>query len=175
MLGDVLLPTSILDFKPKLENRCKLFQVYALQRALILDLRGSIGESLMFYRRNAPGDAVILDFRLRLGNHCKIIPKNTLQRAVILDLRGLIWESLQGGVLVIGSACSTIAAAAKNGPPVALSSLRQRRMVSPAALSSLLQRRMVPPAAPSLLHGRTARLQSDRGGRRRGQVATKAA
>ena len=96
VLGDVLLPTSILDFKPKLENRCKLFQVYALQRALILDLRGSIGESLMFYRRNAPGDAVILDFRLRLGNHCKIIPKNTLQRAVILDLRGLIWESLQG-------------------------------------------------------------------------------
>ena len=50
----------------------------------------------MFYRRNAPGDAVILDFRLRLGNHCRVFTRNALQRAVILDLMGSIWESLQG-------------------------------------------------------------------------------
>ena len=28
----------------------------------------------MFYRRNAPSDAVILDFRLRLGNRCRVSP-----------------------------------------------------------------------------------------------------
>ncbi|MDD6808689.1 MAG: hypothetical protein PUD78_01060 [Bacteroidales bacterium] len=47
----------------------------------------------------------------------------------------------------LGNRCSAITAAAKNGPP----------------------------AAPSLLQLRTARLQNDRGGRRRGQDATKAA
>ena len=46
VLGDVLLPASILDFKPKLENRCKDFPIYGLLRAVILDLRGSIWESL---------------------------------------------------------------------------------------------------------------------------------
>ena len=46
VLGDVLLPASILDFVPRLENRCKLFPVYALQRASILDFRGSIWESM---------------------------------------------------------------------------------------------------------------------------------
>ena len=96
--------------------------------------------------------ASILDFKPRLGNRCRVLPGNVLPCAVILDFRGSILESLQGGVLVIGSACSTIVVAPKkNGPP--------------AVLSSLLQRRMVPPAAPSLLHGRTARLQNDRGGR----------
>ena len=40
--GDVLLPASILDFKPRLGNRCKDFPIYGLLRALILDLRGSI-------------------------------------------------------------------------------------------------------------------------------------
>ena len=47
VLGDVLgvraedrlLPASILDFKPRLGNRCKLFPVYALLRASILDFR----------------------------------------------------------------------------------------------------------------------------------------
>ena len=65
VLGDVLLPTSILDFKPKLENRCKLFQVYALQRALILD------------------------FKPRLENRCKDFPIYGLLRALILNLRGV--------------------------------------------------------------------------------------
>ena len=47
MLGDVLgvraedrlLPASILDFRSRLENRCKVLPVYALQRASILDFR----------------------------------------------------------------------------------------------------------------------------------------
>ena len=37
---DRLLRASILDFRPKLENRCRLFPVYALLRAAILDFRG---------------------------------------------------------------------------------------------------------------------------------------
>ena len=80
VLGDVLgvraedrlLPASILDFKPKLENRCKDFLVSGLLRALILK------------------------FKPRLENRCKLFPVYTLLRAVILDLRGSIWESLQG-------------------------------------------------------------------------------
>ena len=39
---DRLLRASILDFRPKLENRCRLFPVYALLHAAILDFRGSI-------------------------------------------------------------------------------------------------------------------------------------
>ena len=46
VLGDVLLPASILDFVPRLGNRCKDFPIYGLLRASILDLRGSIWESL---------------------------------------------------------------------------------------------------------------------------------
>ena len=36
----------ILDFKPKLANRCKVFPVYGHLRASILDFRGSIWESM---------------------------------------------------------------------------------------------------------------------------------
>ena len=39
---DGLLRASILDFKPKLANRCKLFPVYALLRASILDFRAKL-------------------------------------------------------------------------------------------------------------------------------------
>ena len=47
VLGDVLrmhaedrlLPASILDFRAKLENRCKVFPVYTLFRASILDFK----------------------------------------------------------------------------------------------------------------------------------------
>ena len=45
---------SILDFGPKLANRCKVFPVYALLRAVILDLRGSIWESLQVFARKRP-------------------------------------------------------------------------------------------------------------------------
>ena len=43
---DGLHPTSILDFGPKLANRCSFLPGNTLQRAVILDLRGSIWESL---------------------------------------------------------------------------------------------------------------------------------
>ena len=72
VLGDVLLPASIRDFRPRLENRCKDLPVYGLLRALILK------------------------FKPRLENRCKLFQVYALQRALILDLRGSIWESLQG-------------------------------------------------------------------------------
>ena len=38
-----LLRASILDFKPRLANRCKLFPDYTLLRASILDFRVKLG------------------------------------------------------------------------------------------------------------------------------------
>ena len=42
VLGDVLLPTSILDFKPKLGNQCKKTLKNGSDDAVILDLRGGV-------------------------------------------------------------------------------------------------------------------------------------
>ena len=108
VLGDGLLLASILDFRPRLANRCRVFPVYALLRASILD------------------------FRARLANRCKVFPVYGHLRAVILDLRGSIWESLHGlpGNSLVAAAildfrprfanhCSTIVAAVWNGPPAA--------------------------------------------------------
>ena len=68
---DGLLRASILDFRGRLANRCKVLS------------------------RNSPKAASILDFMPRLANRCSFLPGNALHRAVILDLRGSIWESLQ--------------------------------------------------------------------------------
>ena len=54
---------SILDFRLRLANRCKVLPVYPLFRASILD------------------------FRLRLANRCKVLPVYTLLRASILDFK----------------------------------------------------------------------------------------
>ena len=72
VLGDVLrmraedwlLRASILDFRAKLGNRCKVFPVYTIFRASIHD------------------------FRPRLGNRCKALPGNGLSSAAILDFMG---------------------------------------------------------------------------------------
>ena len=95
VLGDVLrvgvedglLPASILDFKPKLENRCKVFPVYTLFRASILDFRARLGNRCKVLPVYALLRASILDFRARLGNRCKVFPVYTLFRASILDFR----------------------------------------------------------------------------------------
>ena len=50
---DGLFPTSILDFGPKLGNRCRFLPGNVLYRAVILDLRGSIWESLQHHRRSS--------------------------------------------------------------------------------------------------------------------------
>ena len=50
LLVYTFLRASILDFRPRLGNRCKLFPVYTIFRASILD------------------------FKARLGNRCKLFP-----------------------------------------------------------------------------------------------------
>ena len=81
MLGDVLgvraedrlLPASILDFRPRLGNRCKDFPVYPLFRASILDFKARPAHRCMVLPVYALQRAVILDFRPRLGNRCSAI------------------------------------------------------------------------------------------------------
>ncbi|MDD6508117.1 MAG: hypothetical protein PUF43_01460 [Bacteroidales bacterium] len=64
-LQNTTTPTdaSILDFRPRFENRCKLLPVYALLRASILD------------------------FKARPANRCMVLPVYALQCAVILDFK----------------------------------------------------------------------------------------
>ena len=88
-LQNTTTPTdaSILDFRPRLENRCKLFPVYTLFRALILDFRAKLGNRCKETLKNSPKAASILDFRARLGNRCRVLPVYALLRASILDFK----------------------------------------------------------------------------------------
>ena len=63
----------ILDFSPRLENRCKLFPVYTLFRASILDFKPKLGNRCKLFPVYALQRASILDFRPRLGNRCSAI------------------------------------------------------------------------------------------------------
>ena len=101
---------SILDFRPRLGNRCKLFPVYPLFRASILDFRLRLANRCKDFPENNLLRASILDFRPRLGNRCKDFPVYALLHASILDFKPRL-----------GNRCSGIAAAAQNGPPAALS------------------------------------------------------
>ena len=67
-----LFRASILDFRAKLENRCKVFPVYTIFRASILD------------------------FKPRLGNQCKVLPVYALLRASILDFRPKLENRCRG-------------------------------------------------------------------------------
>ena len=64
---------SILDFRPRLGNRCKLFPVNTLFRASILDFRPRLGNRCKLFSVNTLFRASILDFRVELGNRCSII------------------------------------------------------------------------------------------------------
>ena len=77
-----------------------------LQRAVILDFKPRLGNRCRFLPGNDLQRAVILDFRSRLGNRCMVLPGNDLQRAAILDFRGSIWESLHGFAWKRPPACS---------------------------------------------------------------------
>ena len=78
VLGDVLreraedglLPTSILDFGPKLGNHCKVLPVYAILRASILDFGARLANRCKVFSGNSPKAASILDFIHRLANRC---------------------------------------------------------------------------------------------------------
>ncbi|MCI6314087.1 MAG: hypothetical protein MR588_01700 [Bacteroidales bacterium] len=143
-----ILRASILDFRPRLANRCRVFPVYTLFRASILDFKPKLANRCRVLPVYTIFRASILDFRPRLGNRGKVFPVLALFRASILDFRP-----------ELGNRCSVIAAAVRNGQPA--TSVAAKRF-SVRFYSSLPQRRMVPPAVC-------------RGGRRRGQDATKAA
>ena len=82
---DEPLTASILDFRGRLANRCKVFPVYALLRASILDFMPRLGNRCRVFPRNSPKAASILDFMPRLGNRCKVFPGNSPKAASILD------------------------------------------------------------------------------------------
>ena len=66
---------SILDFKPRLENRCMLFPVYTLFRASILDFKPKLGNRCKLFPVSALLRASILDFKPRLANRCMFCPE----------------------------------------------------------------------------------------------------
>ena len=74
-LQNTTTPTdaSILDFRVKLANRCKLLPVYALLRASILDFKAKLGNRCKDFPENNLLRASILDFRAKLGNRCSAI------------------------------------------------------------------------------------------------------
>ena len=86
----------ILDFKPRLGNRCKVVPVYARLRASILDFRARLRNRCRVLPVYALLRAVILDFRARLGNQCKVFPVYTIFRALILDFRPRLGNRCKG-------------------------------------------------------------------------------
>ena len=82
---DGLLPTSILDFRARLANRCKVLPVYALLRASILKFKPRFENQCKVLSGNSPKAASILDFMPRLGNRCKVFSGNIPKAASILD------------------------------------------------------------------------------------------
>ena len=102
VLGDVLrmhaedrlIRASILDFRAKLENQCKVFPVYTLLRASIHD------------------------FRAKLENRCKVFPVYTIFRASILDFKPRLANRCSIIVVAIENGPPAAAVAAReNGPP----------------------------------------------------------
>ena len=101
-----LLRASILDFRPRLGNRCKLFPVNTLFRASILDFRPRLGNRCKLFPVNTLFRASILDFKARPANRCMVLPVYALLRASILDFRPRL-----------ANRCNTIVVAVENGPP----------------------------------------------------------
>ena len=69
---DEPLTASILDFRGRLANRCKVFPVYALLRASILKFKPRFENRCKVFPGNSPKAASILDFMPRLANRCKV-------------------------------------------------------------------------------------------------------
>ena len=74
-LQNTTTPTdaTILDFRPRLENRCKDFPVYTLFRALILDFKARLANQCKDFLVYPLLRASILDFRAKLANRCSTI------------------------------------------------------------------------------------------------------
>ena len=101
-----LLRASILDFRLRLANRCKVFPFSSLFRALILDFMARLANQCRVLPVYALQRASILDFKARPANRCMVLPVYALLRASILDFRPRL-----------GNRCNTIVVAVENGPP----------------------------------------------------------
>ena len=76
--GFFLQRASILDFKARLGNRCRVFPIYPLLRASILDFRPRLANRCRVFPVYGPLRASILDFRARLANRCSTIVATTM-------------------------------------------------------------------------------------------------
>ena len=65
------IAASILDFRLRLGNRCKVFLRISPNAAVILDFRPRLGNRCKDFPGISPNAAVILDFRPRLENRCR--------------------------------------------------------------------------------------------------------
>ena len=77
----------ILDFKPRLANRCSLGADLWQIRASILDFKPRLANRCSRWAILGRNRAVILDFRPRLANRCSQEAKTRANRASILDVR----------------------------------------------------------------------------------------
>ena len=90
--GTVLLcrhdgAASILDFRPRLANRCSRGAILGRNRAVILDFKPRLANRCSRGAILGRNRAVILDFRPRLANRCSQKAKTGAIRAVIPDFR----------------------------------------------------------------------------------------
>ena len=79
---------SILDFRPRLANRCKVLSGNSPKAASILDFMPRLANRCRVFPGNCPKCTSILDFGARLANRCSFLPGNASCTAVILDLIG---------------------------------------------------------------------------------------
>ena len=70
---NALQSAMILDFRPRLGNRCRVLPGNAIFRASILDFKARLGNRCKEKLKNGLWTASILDFRPRIGNHCSAI------------------------------------------------------------------------------------------------------
>ena len=141
---DGLLRTSILDFKPKLANRCRVFPVSAIFHASILD------------------------FRARLANRCKLFPDYTLLRASILDFKPKLANRCSTIVVAVENGPPAAVVAATNSASDSVLRCSKGKWLACYGRSGndlprpilffVAAKKNGPPATPSLLHGRTASL-----------------
>ena len=77
----------ILDFRPRLANRCSRGAILGRNRAVILDFRPRLANRCSQKAKTGANRASILDFKPRLANRCSQEAKTRANRAVILDFR----------------------------------------------------------------------------------------
>ena len=90
--GTVLLcrhdgAASILDFRPRLANRCSRGAILGRNRAVILDFRPRLANRCSQEAKTRAILASILDFKPRLANRCSQEAKTRANRASILDFK----------------------------------------------------------------------------------------